>query len=330
MDISIIVCNYNNEKYLKQCIDSLLNQSFKGKYEIIVIDDCSTDSSCQILHDYYNDEAKLRINVLSENVGISVARNSGIDLALGRYICFVDSDDFVESHYLQKLFNSISKDESIGLVQCNFQAVTSEGEFIKIEETPPSLYSVYVKPLYQLFERKITALVWDKIYIKSIIDSNHIRFLNGVKNEDLDFNAKYATQISNVVFIDDSLVSYRQNPDSTTKKPNLKLILDMFTVCQSILDCSKYDSSNDPRYSVSFAIMYLYFAIVIGIKRIMQTEDRVFSKLRMLKKLYDTHKNFCCKNKIELKFKALASDAISFKQKILCIPFVIYPWNINA
>ena len=328
MDISIIVCNYNNDKYLRQCIDSLLSQSFKGRYEIIVIDDCSTDSSCKILHDQYNHDPKLRIHVLSENVGLSVARNYGIDLALGKYICFVDSDDYVESNYLRMLFDSISENENIGLVQCNFQAVSSEGEFIKIEKTP--LSSVYKKPLYQLFERKMTTLVWDKIYVKSIIDSNHIRFLNGVKNEDLDFNAKYVLHISSVVFINEPLISYRQNPDSITKRPNLKLILDMFTVCQSILDNSIYNSSNDPRYFVSFAIMYLYFAIVIGIKRIMQTDGTVYSKLLMLKKLYDAHKKFCCKNKVKLKLEALASDSISFKQKILCIPFMIYTWNIDA
>lgn len=328
MDISIIVCNYNNDKYLKQCIDSLLNQSFKGKYEIIVIDDCSTDGSCQILRDHYTDESKLRIIALSENVGLSAARNSGIDLASGRYICFVDSDDFVESRYLQILFDSISKNENIGLVQCSFQAVSSNGEFIQIEKT--SLSSVYDKPLYLLFERKMTTLVWDKIYVKSIIDSKRIRFLNGVKNEDLDFNAKYATQISNVIFIDDSLVSYRQNPNSITKRPNFKLILDMFTVCQSILDNTFSESSNDPGYRVSFAIMYLYFAIVIGIKRIMQTDDNIFSKLLMLKKLYVEHKDFCCKNNIELKIDALVSGSISFKQKMLCIPFIIFPWNINA
>lgn len=328
LNISVIVCNYNNENYIVQCVDSLINQSFDGEYEIIVIDDCSTDDCRNILEDNYKKNAKVRVEILPENQGLSAARNYGLNIAEGRYICFVDSDDFVDKDYLEKLYRCISAHDEVGLVQCGFKAVSSNGVFVKLEVGSLSIENKL--PLYSLFERSITTLVWDKIYIKSIIDDWGIRFLNGVKNEDLDFNAKYISRVKKVVIISDSLISYRQNPTSITRKPNMKLIMDMFTVCQNILNESKVMMEVDHEYSASFTVMYLYFAVVIGLKRIIKTDEGLINKIRMVKQLFIAHKNFSLKNKMAINLKFLSSKALSYKQKLLCIPFVIFSWNNNA
>ena len=103
--VSIIVPVYNVEKYLKKCVDSIINQTYK-KIEIILIDDGSTDNS-SIICDYYS-KIDSRINVVhKKNGGLSDARNRGLDIANGEYICFIDSDDYVNLSFVEDLYNAL-------------------------------------------------------------------------------------------------------------------------------------------------------------------------------------------------------------------------------
>lgn len=100
--ISIVVAVYNAEKTLKKCVDSLLNQTYNN-IEIILVNDCSKDNSLDICNEYskVNDNVKVISN--ERNSGVSNTRNNGIDNSTGEYICFVDSDDYVESNYIEVL-----------------------------------------------------------------------------------------------------------------------------------------------------------------------------------------------------------------------------------
>ena len=103
--ISIIVPVYNVEQYLENCINSVLNQSFRN-FQLILVDDGSKDSSGEICDRFVLKDSRVKV-IHKPNAGVSAARNAGIDIATGQFICFIDSDDWIESEYLQKIVDEI-------------------------------------------------------------------------------------------------------------------------------------------------------------------------------------------------------------------------------
>ena len=101
--VSVIIPVYNTEKYLRRCLDSVCNQTLRD-IEIICINDCSTDNSLSILEEYAGNDNRIKLIDFKENKGAAVARNTGIDMAEGKYIGFVDSDDFVDLDFYEKLY----------------------------------------------------------------------------------------------------------------------------------------------------------------------------------------------------------------------------------
>ena len=112
--ISIVVAVYNAEKTLKKCVDSLIGQTLKNT-EIILVNDCSKDNSSSICKQYESEYSNVIAIDNPYNVGVSATRNNGIEKAKGDYICFVDSDDYVEPDYLEQLLNNFKK-----YIQCQF------------------------------------------------------------------------------------------------------------------------------------------------------------------------------------------------------------------
>lgn len=102
--VSVIIPVYNTEKFLRKCLDSVCNQTLQD-IEIICINDCSTDGSLEILREYAGKDNRIKLIELFENGGAAKARNIGIDIAHGEYIGFVDSDDFVDLDFYEKLYN---------------------------------------------------------------------------------------------------------------------------------------------------------------------------------------------------------------------------------
>ena len=178
-DITIIVPIYNSEKYLKKCIDSLVNQT-KKELEIILINDGSTDNSEKIIKEYKDDRIKY---IKNENQGIGITRNEGIAKAQGKYLMFIDSDDYLEKNTCELLFNKAEKD-NLDMVICDFYREYKNGEKKEerivnfenttIKETPELLYKVNLSP-------------WNKLYQTKLIRDNNILFEEELKYEDTPF-----------------------------------------------------------------------------------------------------------------------------------------------
>ena len=109
--LSVIVSVYNTEKYIEKCLDSLLNQTYKN-IEIVVINDCSTDNSLRILKKYAKKYDNIKLLENKENKGLSYSRNIGLDNASGDYIGYIDSDDYIDSDYYEKMMKAIIKEKS--------------------------------------------------------------------------------------------------------------------------------------------------------------------------------------------------------------------------
>lgn len=203
--ISVIVPVYGVEQYLKQCVDSLINQTCR-EIEIILVDDGSPDN-CGNLCDFWAAQ-DTRIHVIhQDNQGLSCARNAGIAVAAGEYVCFVDSDDMVAPDYCQRLLELLdgtSYDFSYCGV-CRFL----DGEMPEPNDRDEVSYTTNSGYLEMQFERKTEFGVWNKLFRKEFV--KHVHFAPEKIHEDVIFSADLVKSMhSGIVYTSKELYYYRQ------------------------------------------------------------------------------------------------------------------------
>lgn len=184
MFLSIIVPLYNVEKYIRKCLDSLLNQNFEN-YEIIVVNDGSTDNSDSIIRKYYVNNVKIKY-FTKENGGLSSARNFGLSKASGEYIMFVDSDDYVDENLLLEMYEKLSKSSKTQVLRINKRVLNSDMQAIS-EDKVKELYELNGEQAFLFIRRQhiILETAWTYIIKKSYWDSYNFSFAEGYLHEDL-------------------------------------------------------------------------------------------------------------------------------------------------
>lgn len=218
--ISVIVPVYNVEQYLEKCLDSILNQTLKD-IEIIVVNDGSPDNSQKII-DKYQKKYKNIKGYIKENGGLSDARNFGLTKATGEYISFIDSDDYIDSTMLEKMYNKAKQDD-LDIVVCDSIEVYPDGR--EIRKVSNFNYSDNIIKNY-IFSPPMACT---RIYKKYIFDK--VNFQKGIYYEDLNFTPSLVSITKKVGFVEEGLYYYVQRNNSIMKqlKYNEKL-LDIFTV----------------------------------------------------------------------------------------------------
>ena len=229
--VSVIVPVYKVEDVLHYCIDSILNQTYKD-FEIILVDDGSPDNSGKICDEYAKKDNRIKV-IHKENGGVSSARNCGIDVAKGKYICFVDSDDYVDKNYLEILIRIKSEHLEFHNIWCYFQTVTdydNTGENLIVDDNK-NIYSV--RDIMTLHEKWLDAGPVCKLYDKEIIKENNLEFdANLSLGEDLIFNFQYLDCTNGKIFvIPKKLYSYVQVNDCSLSQ---KYYPDMFEIYKTI------------------------------------------------------------------------------------------------
>ena len=207
MEISVIVPVYNTEKFLRRCLDSLINQTFKD-LEIICVNDGSADGSGDILKEY----SGIRV-INQENRGLSGARNTGIQAARGRFIGFVDSDDWVDLDFFEKLYEAAVKNNAD--IACA-SIVRSRRFFEKFR------INYQKEMMYTAIDDKVRAAgipeccyVWNKIYSREVIKD--IEFKENVFYEDILWTPKVLRKANVLVTVPGVKYHYRANPKSIVK-----------------------------------------------------------------------------------------------------------------
>lgn len=232
---SIIIPVYNVENYLHDCLDSVLNQTYEGNYEVICVNDGSTDGSLEIL-DKYKEEVSSLIVISQDNKGLSEARNTGLRAAKGDYIFFLDSDDWIEPNTLEVLSKNINGEDFIGFNgRRYFEDGTQEEPDMGITESNIVGWEYYNK--YALDRRKfhfVCAVI--RIYKRDFLLENNLFFEPGIYHEDNLFTPIACYYAKNVKIIPDILYVYRIRVGSITQKPNKKRIFDMIRVANKLSD----------------------------------------------------------------------------------------------
>ena len=198
--ISIIIPCYNMEQKIGKCISSIKKQSYEN-FEAIFVDDGSTDKTKNIIEEQIKNDERMKY-FHKENGGVSSSRNYGIEKATGAYICFIDSDDYVEKDYLKELYdNLISNNSDIAI--CNFSRVYED----KIVENKIK------KDFYHLIR---FPAAWNKLYKTSLFKDNHIEFPNKRVGEDLSVFGRLLMITDKISVVEKSLYNYIQSPTSST------------------------------------------------------------------------------------------------------------------
>ena len=214
--VTLVIAIYNLEKYIRECLDSILLQTFKDM-EIICVDDGSTDSTPKILEEYAQKDSRIKI-IHQKNQGCGAARNTGLSEACGEYIQFLDGDDYFEPKMVEKLYN-LAKKHSADISACSSRKVDDYGNITE-SRNPNSPINLLKTPLNKPFSRHdlpddIFSLIgyvpWNKMYLTSMIKKNGIEYLRLVGGEDMGFVLMALACAQKVVVTDDELINYRFN-----------------------------------------------------------------------------------------------------------------------
>lgn len=211
MKISVILTTYNSEKYIKQCIDSILNQTFVD-YEIIIIDDGSNDKTLKIIKENYPDLYIIKNN----HVGVAKCRNIALTKATGKYICILDSDDYFESNMLEIMYNKLEQyNADIAISSAyKFDDVTGEEVELKYMLNKSLYQDLECFSPYQLKDKIFQLTVanaWAKMFKRELIINNNIQFQDLKNSNDVLFTFSAIIKAQTIVPIDIPLVHYRSN-----------------------------------------------------------------------------------------------------------------------
>lgn len=257
--ISIIIPVYKAESYIRRCIDSILSQTYSN-FELLLIDDGSPDRCGDLCDGYAKSDSRIKV-FHKQNGGPSSARNCGLSEARGQYICFIDSDDWVEECYLEHLLSNANYSKELliaGYVRETMNKIEKKsfGNCIYKENN--------FNRLFDAIELYYNGYPWAKLYDKKIIDENHLRFNEEIKfSEDLIFTLSYLLYVESVKTIDYTDYHYMDvNPNSLirqyhsfeTEYSGYRAFFKILNECKNVFCIPEEDLLNTKKWLVYFAL----------------------------------------------------------------------------
>lgn len=266
--ISTIIPIYNGEKYIKQCLDSIINQTLTD-IEIICVNDGSTDNSLFILEKYATKDSRIKI-INMNNYGAGVARNIGLKKAKGEYISFVDADDFIDLNTYELLYNYAKPNDLDMLFFQMVNYIESSGNLINtdlydhkcfIDSLKKNVIFNYKDTKEQLFSIPVCAV--SKIYKKEFLKENNLYFPEGILFEDNAFFYQSYFKAKKLGFIEKNLYKRRRHDSSLTQNIN-KRVFDIVPATNLVLnvflkDNSLYDTYKKQVINHSFSMILEWF-----------------------------------------------------------------------
>ncbi|MBR5130204.1 MAG: glycosyltransferase [Alphaproteobacteria bacterium] len=218
--VSIIIPVYNVEKYLSRCLDSVLNQTF-NEFEAICVNDGSTDSCGDILDEYAKKDNRIKI-ITQKNQGVSVARNTGIQSAIGDYVAFLDSDDELAPLFLEKMYNAIIKSNA-DVVWCDYFHGEKVPQWCMTKSEVEAYFCPFDKFILQ--EADMEMVIWNKLWRRELVLSHP--FVGGlVHGEDVVFLHQMLYDTKKIAHVSQSLYFYRERENSIVHSSFTKKVVD--------------------------------------------------------------------------------------------------------
>ena len=307
--VSIVVSIYNTDKYLSECINSLINQKYK-EIEILLIDDGSTDSSKNICKEYLIKDSRI-VYIHKDNSGVSSTRNLGIEKAKGEFIVFVDSDDIVDSNYINMLIDS---HEEHSLSVCRL--ITFKDKLSKANNANYDCFSLSKSNFIELYNIGILNTPCCKLFEKKIIDRYNIKFNEKITlGEDLLFNFSYLKVIKKIKVVNLKLYYYRfhgSNSLTTSYIHNAKdiqlMLLDEIT--EYFKEITNYKTLNNLRMERIISIVdnelknnnISFYKRYINARKVLSDKE-IKKRIKDYKKDYSKINFFLLKNNFFILYK---------------------------
>ncbi len=233
--ISVIIPVYNTGKFLCKCVDSVIHQSYQN-LEIILVDDGSTDDGPSICNEYINFDTRIAV-IHKKNGGVSSARNTGIDKAHGEYLCFIDSDDYIDQYMLEKLYHTASE-HNADITFCNYNDVY-DAEYLGRKYESMEIKRGVISSVEAIGQLDLVPfiVVWNKLYKKRVF--KNIRYPEGYFYEDEIVIHRLYGECEKIAVIPDRLYFYRHHNGSitdTTEK-NIRKLDTIKALCDRAVYC---------------------------------------------------------------------------------------------
>lgn len=279
--ISVIIPVYNVEKYLEECIDSVLKQTYRD-FEIILVDDGSTDSSGDICDRYALKDERIRV-IHKENAGLSSARNVGFDMASGEYVYFLDSDDYIANNMLKKAI------ETIDAEKCDFvffKAISFEDDTGKTSTENYDYHRDYSVGNPLDFFKEMTdnnefhMAVWLMFFKKSFLKDKDLYFKEGIIYEDCIFSFKVYCLAEKAAHINENLYFRRYRTGSLIKsRVNEKYFLSIVEVYNEVIAfCDEKSLKTDYISRIAFRVIDNYFLLNNNTRKKFRKEYAIIKK----------------------------------------------------
>ena len=315
--ISIIVPVYNVEQYLEECIVSLVNQTYKN-IEIIIINDGSTDLSGELCEKFAKYDERIKV-IHKKNAGLGLARNTGLEYVNGKYVTFMDSDDFADSDLIEKLYTSIISNDADTCIG-GFKRVNDDKNILYEEIYENTTYdrdgvvnNLLIRMLGSCPEKSdaIRMSVWNVLFSVEIIRNNNLKFCSERKfiSEDLMFDIDYYLYSNKVNVINSNSYNYRVNSNSLT----MKYRSDKFIKCKFMYN-EVYDKIK--KYSLGTkAVLRLQRQYFVNIRTCISQENTKISKLSYNEAIKNINR-ICNDAQLQTIIKTYPKKKIGIKQRV--------------
>ena len=265
MELSIIVPIYNVEDYLEECLKSLYNIK-NIKLEIILVNDGSKDNSFKIMEKFKEIYPEKTVLINKENGGLSSARNAGMKAAVGEYISFIDSDDFIDVDEFEKFYKEGQKDK-LDVMVGNMRYYTPEKTGDSLFRSDVVKNSGIVNGIdffWNLFQKTkcFREEVVDDIYKREFLVKNNIWFNENIVHEDSEFTPLVYLKAEKVKYIDRAFYFYRQRTGSIMNKVSEKSIVSLESICEKFfIECKNLDSIKGKK--VLSSLILSFYSVVV-------------------------------------------------------------------
>lgn len=329
--ISVIVPIYKCEKYLPKCIESIINQTYKD-IEIILVLDGVFDESDKICYQYARTDERICV-IKKEHEGVSIARNVGIEKAKGNWLAFVDSDDWLEEHYLEKMFAFCKKESEI--IICDYFAEYRQKTIIE-------KFFIYDKHLFNKYDMMdvlknclfpigcgdtggctCVGVPWAKLYKTEFIKKNNLNFKpNLSRMQDMVFNLYAFSFAKNVFYIGEPLYHYLKNDTASTVAFNPTFTKTVYDVNDAVLEFIEVRNKKE-MLEFMYAKNTLLILEIIRLQYVLDKTKSLFSKVKSIHALLKKEPFITSVNRCNTKYLHLKTKIAVFllKKKML---FIIY------
>lgn len=330
MKLSFIIPNYNDQEYIPQCLDSIKNQQLKYEdYEIIIVNDGSTDDSVLVINEYAKNNSKLNLTLIDkENEGVSMARNTALLKATGKYIYFVDSDDYIAANTLHIVLDCLEKNElEILTFDCINTSSYEEKKSRNIDKINTNL--TISNGVTYIANHQYHNAVWSYIVRKDFLDNSGLKFIKGLTLEDCIFTPKLFLKSKKMAHLNVDVYRYLQlNTNSIMRDNNLdnlyKNIDSHYEVMKNLNEIiDSLDSSNSTENKAIKRLENRKQTLVFFLLSKLIKTKLPISKLKETVDTFKELKSYPLNNFISEKYNGKKYEVLSrlFGNKNLLIPF---------